>query len=83
MSARDTTPDAAAVRTLVYRGMSSEQRANIGVQMSEDARAIALDAIRHRHPDYDDEQAKLALFRLLLGDELFAQVWPTAPLLLP
>ena len=83
MSARDTTPDAAAVRANVYRRMSGEQRANIGAQMSEDAREIALEAIRHRHPDYDGEQAKLALFRLLLGDELFMRVWPNAPLIAP
>jgi hypothetical protein len=83
VSARDTTPDAAAVRTSVYRRMSSEQRVNIGAQMSEDVREIALEAIRHRHPEYDDDQAKLALFRLLLGDELFTRVWPSAPLLSP
>jgi hypothetical protein len=83
VSTRDTTPDAAAVRASVYRHMSSEQRVNIGAQMSEDAREIALEAIRQRHPHYDDNQAKLALFRLLLGDELFSKVWPGAPLLLP
>ncbi|HEY5944991.1 MAG TPA: hypothetical protein VIV40_05840 [Kofleriaceae bacterium] len=83
MSARDTTPDAAAVRAAVYRRMSDEQRANIGVQMSEDAREIAHEAIRQRHPEYDDRQATLALFRLLLGDDLFRRVWPTAPLLQP
>jgi hypothetical protein len=83
VSARDTTPDAAAVRALVYRRMSAEQRANIGAQMSEDARDIALEAIRHRHPDYTAEEARLALFRLVLGDELFMRVWPNAPLIAP
>jgi len=83
VSSRDTTPDAAAVRTAVYRSMSDEQRVSIGAQMSEDARAIALDAIRQRHPDYDERQASFALFRLLLGDELFRRVWPGAPLLQP
>jgi hypothetical protein len=83
MSGRDTTPDAARMRTAVYRRMSDEERVEIGVQMSEDAREIALDAIRQRHPDYDDRQAISALFRLLLGDDLFKRVWPRAPLLPP
>jgi hypothetical protein len=83
VSPRDTTLDAAAVQAAVYRRMSAEQRLEQGIRMSEDARAIALDAIRRRHPDYLDHEAKLALFRLLLGDELFTRAWPTAPLLQP
>lgn len=79
MSARDTTDQAAVARTLVYRRMGSVRRVDLGVRLSEDARAIALEAIRRRHPDYDDTQARFALFRLLLGDALFERVWPAAP----
>ena len=51
--------------------------------MSLDARAITLAAIRQRHPEYDDTSARWALFRLLVGDELFQKAWPHAPLLAP
>lgn len=51
--------------------------------MSVDARKIALAAIRTRHPDYDDATARWALFRMLLGDELFTRVWPSAPFVDP
>jgi hypothetical protein len=51
--------------------------------MSEMARSIALENIRSRHPDYDDHQARMALFRLLLGDDLFRCAWPSEPLFAP
>ena len=81
MRPRDTTEDALEVQFAVLRRMTDEQRAELSVQMSEDLRAIAHDSIRQRHPEYDEEQLKLALFRLLLGDALFRRVWPRAPLL--
>jgi hypothetical protein len=79
----DTTPDAARVRLAIYRRMAPQQRCAIAAQMSADARAIALAGIRQRHPGYDEQQARLALFRLLLGDELFRRVWPRAAVLDP
>jgi hypothetical protein len=63
--------------------MGPGRRVEIGHQMSLDARAIASDGIRHRHPDYDESMVRWALFRLLLGDELFRRAWPTAPVLAP
>lgn len=76
----DTTSDADAVQLATYRKMSGSDRVRIGHQMSLDARAIAFAAIRRRHPEYDDSTARLALFRLLLGDELFQNAWPNMPL---
>jgi hypothetical protein len=63
--------------------MSSADRVRIGHQMSLDARAITLAAIRQRHPEYDDASARWALFRILVGDELFHKAWPHAPLMAP
>lgn len=76
----DTNADADAVQLAIYRRMSGSDRVRIGHQMSLDARAIALAAIRRRHPEYDDATARLALFRLLLGDDLFHKAWPNVPL---
>ncbi len=83
MSARDTTSEAMAVQTAVFRRMSPAHRSQLAARMSLEVRRIALAGIRNRHPDYDDETARLALFRMLLGDELFARAWPTAPLVEP
>jgi hypothetical protein len=79
----DTTRDAVAVQTAIYRRMTSDQRTRAAVEMSEMARSIALENIRSRHPDYDDHQARMALFRLLLGDDLFRRAWPSEPLFAP
>lgn len=80
---RDTTAEADAVQLRLYRSMTSDQRTSIGNQMSIDARTTALAAIRSRHPDYDEATARWALFRMLVGDELFVRAWPDAPLVAP
>lgn len=80
---RDTTPDADAMQLRLYRSMTGAQRTAIGNQMSIDARATALGAIRARHPEYDEQTARWALFRMLIGDELFARAWPDAPRVAP
>jgi hypothetical protein len=80
---RDTTSDAAAVQTAVYRRMTTDQRTWAAAEMSAMTRAITLENIRARHPGYDAHQARMALYRLLVGDELFRRAWPTEPLLAP
>ena len=63
--------------------MSPERKGELAVQMAEDARAIVLESIRARHPEYDEAQVRFAFFRHILGDELFRQAWPDAPLMAP
>jgi hypothetical protein len=81
--ARDTTPDAAATQLAIYRRMDPGRRGELALEMSFAARELALAGIRMRHPAYSEEEARLALFRLLLGDELFRRAWPRAKLLEP
>jgi hypothetical protein len=81
--ARDTTSDAAAVQTAVYRRMTTDQRTRAAAEMSAMTRAITFENIRARHPEYDAHQARMALYRLLVGDELFRRAWPTEPLFAP
>lgn len=79
----DTSAAAEAAQFEAYRRMTPAQRVAIAIEMSEAARATTLAAIRARHPDYDPEMAKWALFRILHGDEVFRRVWPGAPLIAP
>jgi hypothetical protein len=81
VSARDTTDDAAAVRVALYRAMTPDQRCTLAAELSAATRAIALDSIRRRHPSYTEHQTRMALYRLLLGDELFRRAWPDEALL--
>ena len=80
---RDTTPYAAAVQAAVYRRMTSDERTRAAAEMSAMARSITLENIRARHPEYNEHQARMALFRLLVGDELFTRAWPAEPLRQP
>ncbi len=79
----DTHPDADVVQLQLYRGMRGSERARLAHEMSLDARATSVAAIRSRHPDYDEDITRWALFRLLVGDELFCKAWPAAPLVAP
>ena len=65
------------------RRMPIGRGTELAARLSEDMRALALAGIRQRHPDYSEVDARRALFRLLLGDELFRRVWPDAPLVAP
>jgi hypothetical protein len=72
----DTDPTAHEAQLRVYRHMGPEVRVLLTVRMSEEAREIALQGIRSRHPEYGEERARRALFRLVLGDDLARALWP-------
>ena len=64
-SSLDTSPDAHAAQ----------------LSVCDEIREVSLCGIRHRHPQYTEEEARFALFRHLLGHELFVRAWPHAPVL--
>lgn len=74
----DTDAAAHAAQMQAYRRMGPEARVRIAFEMSDDVRRIALEGIRARHPEYDDERARRALFRLMLGEDLTKAIWPDA-----
>ena len=79
----DTTIDAHAAQVAAWRRMGPERRMALALEMSNDIREVARAGIRHRHPEYDDEQVRWALYRLVLGEALFSKAYPTAPSLAP
>lgn len=80
-SAFDTSPEAYAAQLSAWRRMGPRRRLLLAMQMSDEIRQVTLAGIRHRHPEYTEEEARFALFRQLLGDELFVRAWPHAPVL--
>ena len=81
--AADTSLEAHRAQMKAYRAMGGARRSLLAAQMSDDARGIAAEGIRRRHPGYSEREVQHALNRLLLGDELFRAAWPTAPQLAP
>lgn len=78
---RDTSPAAADVQAGIYRRMSPEHKCELAARMSVEARVVTMAGIQRRHPEYDADHVRLALFRILLGDETFRRVWPqSAPI---
>jgi hypothetical protein len=76
----DTSWPALEQQLEAYRRMSPGARVEQMVQMSEEVRDIALSGIRQRHPDYDETRVRLALYRLLYGEELARAAWaPLSP----
>jgi hypothetical protein len=83
MRSLDTSPDADRVQHEIFARMSGPRRIELAIEMSIAMRAISADGIRARHPAYDEAQVGHALNRMFLGDRLFREAWPHAPLLDP
>jgi hypothetical protein len=46
------------------------------LELIDAAESISASGIRLRHPSYTDEEVRLAVIRLRLGDPLFCEVYP-------
>lgn len=77
----DTDQESFQIQLQLWRAMSAEQKFAQVFQLCDDARALVVDGIRSRHPEYSEDQIKHASFRIFLGDELYQTVWPDRPLL--
>ena len=83
MRAMDTSEQADEVQLGIYRRMKPSERLQVGLDLTELSRHLLAEGIRSRHPEYDDEQVRLATIRAWLGADLFALVYPDAPALEP
>ena len=79
----DTDSDAHAAQMRVYRRIGPAGRVRLAMQMSEEARALALEGIRRRHPDYQTDELQTALLVMFLGEELVQQAWPDRTMVRP
>jgi hypothetical protein len=82
-TAADTDPDIHDAQIEAYRRMGGPARVAVAFRLNESVRRWSAAGIRRRHPGYDDLQVRLALARLVLGDELVRTVWPDRPLVDP
>ena len=66
----DTSEDALQVQLACLRRMSPQERIRTTCAMSRRVRDMAMNAIRRRHPDWDDSQVRLMFFELTYGKAL-------------
>jgi Rv0078B-related antitoxin len=71
---RDTSLDAQRVQRAIFRGMTGSERVAMAFEMSDAARSLTEAGIRHRHPDWTDQQVHDALLERLHGPELAGKV---------
>ena len=72
----DTTPEAARVHYRSLARLGAAGRAKMTFELCDQLRVLARAGVRYRHPDYSEEMVKLAIVRIMLGEELFHQVHP-------
>lgn len=65
----DTTPEAAAVQQQILARMTTAQRLQMALELSDSIREVALAGLRCRHPDWNEEQVRRELLRLWYGFE--------------
>ena len=81
--ASDTTADAAEVQLRVYQRMTPEARLRVGLELTEISRRLLFDGIRARHPEYSEEEVRLAGIRVWLSPALYREAYPDKPELDP
>ena len=74
----DTSPEAEAIQIDAFRRMGPEGRLHAAIELSQTSRKLLAEGVRHRHPEYGEEEVRLAVIRILLPEELFLSAYPTA-----
>jgi hypothetical protein len=72
----DTTWEAAMVQLEIFRKMPGEKKLELACSMSNSLRALVASGVRDRHPEYTEDQVRLAVNRITLGEKLFREVYP-------
>ena len=72
----DTQREAAIKQYEILRKMDISARAEMTFQLSDNLRSILESGIRLRHPEYNQDEVKLAALRLTIDEELFNQAFP-------
>jgi hypothetical protein len=75
MRSRDTSRAAHRAQRAAQRALGPAGRVVLAFEMSEQARAIAIQGAVAREPGLSPEQARVRLLRRILGEVLFDAAW--------
>ncbi len=76
MSEAEQSHEPNAVMWQTLRNLGFEGRVKMTFELSNNLRAVTEAGVRHRHPNYDERQVRLAAFKLSIGPELFKLAFP-------
>lgn len=74
----DTTREAQKVQIEILRKMSPEKRLALSLELGAMSHELLVQGVRERHPEYKDNEVKMATIRLILPEKLFLQAFPWA-----
>ncbi len=74
----DTSSKARKVQIEILRKMGPEQRLKVSLELTGYLKKLLEEGVKSRHPEYSEQEVKLAVIRILLGNELFEIVYPGA-----
>lgn len=83
MRSLDTTSQAEKVQVEVFRRMKPEIRLQMAIDLAQTSRKLVEEGVYRRHPDYGEDQIRLAAIRLILEEDLFLSAYPEARNILP
>ncbi len=63
--------------------MKPEMRLQVAIDLAQTSRKLVEEGVYKRHPDYGEEQIRLAAIRLILEEDLFLSAYPEARDILP
>ena len=72
----DTSKEAAAKQFEVLRNLGPTGRLKLTMDLCDTLRNITKSGIRHRHPNYTEQQVTQAYLKLILDKTLFEEVFP-------
>jgi hypothetical protein len=58
--------------------MGPEGRLRASIDLARTSRALLLEGLRKRHPEFDEHQVKMAYLQLVLPRDLFLAAYPEA-----
>ena len=79
----DTSEEARKVQIDALRRLGPAGRLRAGIELTHASRKLLIEGLRRRHPDYSEEQLRMACFKLLLPGKLFQAACPQARNILP
>ena len=71
----DTTADAERAQIEALRNMTTAERAEMTFKLCDNHREILIAGIKHRHPDYNQEQIVRALLSLTLDKQTLIEIY--------
>jgi hypothetical protein len=74
----DTSPEIERLQIEIFRKMVPAKRLQLAIELTQTSRKLLAVGVRHRHPEYNDEQIRLAVIRLTTPEKLFLAAYPHA-----